>query len=187
MDEDITSPLHILLPVATLPRDGRSIAYSASREECALVAEALKIDRVASITADLLARPFRKDGARVSGRILAVVFQKSVVSLEPVEQRINENFEAAFIRESKAPKRAVETAEIVIDPEADDPPDTFVGDKIDLGSRLFETLALAVEPYPRRPGEHFGGTVVEEASPDEAPSPFAALASITRPETKGGD
>ncbi|MCE7027761.1 DUF177 domain-containing protein [Jiella avicenniae] len=192
MDGDQTSPLRLSLQVASLSRDGGQIAYAASEIECAKAAEALGIDSVASIRADLVARPFRKDGARVSGRLRAVVVQKSVVSLEPVEQTIDEEFEATYVRGGR---RTVDPSidaagEIFVDPEADDPPETFSGDRIDLGERLFETLTLALDPYPRRPGEGYGGQTAEEA-PDEdedtVVSPFAALAKFTPSRGDGED
>ena len=147
MDGEPVSPLRVLLPAGPLPQDGRRIAFKATPEDCARLAAALQVDRLTAMGANLMARPFRKDGARVTGRFSAVVVQKSVVTLEPVEQRIDEPFEATFLREARAPRRQVEAepTEIVIDPEAEDPPEPFVGDRIDLGPRLYEALALGTD------------------------------------------
>ncbi|TFF23326.1 DUF177 domain-containing protein [Jiella endophytica] len=186
MDGDRTTPLQLFLPVATLPQDGRRIDYAATPEELTAIAAALQIETARNVTAELLARPFRKDGARVTGRIAAILVQKSVVTLEPVIQSIDEPFEATFVREAKAPRRQqAETAEIIVDPEAEDPPESFVGDKIDLGAKLFETLVLALDPYPRRPGESFGAAAADEDEDDDVPSPFAALADFRKPERNG--
>ncbi|NDW05639.1 YceD family protein [Jiella pacifica] len=193
MDGDRTSPLDLSLQVGALSRDGGRIDFSASPAECARVAAALGIESVASLRADLVARPFRKDGARVTGRLHAVVVQKSVVTLDPVKQTIDEPFEATFVRGGR---RAVDPSidaagEIFVDPEADDPPETFSGDRIDLGERLFEALTLALDPYPRRPGEGYGGQPVEQATPEQDDggeiSPFAALAKISRSRGDGED
>ncbi|MBP0615710.1 DUF177 domain-containing protein [Jiella mangrovi] len=184
---DAVSPLQMLLPIGPLPAEGRPIDYAASEEECARVAALLEVDRVASIEAELLARPFRRAGVRVSGRLIAVVVQKSVVSLEPVEQRIDEAFDATFLPPPRLP-RGVDAAaggEIFVDPEADDPPEPILGDRIDLGARLYETLALAVEPYPKRPGESFGTVVEDVPEADERPSPFAVLAKISKDRDDG--
>ncbi|MBO0903825.1 YceD family protein [Jiella sonneratiae] len=184
-----SAPLDLWLPVAGIGEAGRQIDYAASAAECARLAEALGVESVAGVAADLLARPFRRDGARVSGRVTAVVVQKSVVSLEPVEQRIDEPFEATFLPESARARRsdAGEAAEIVVDPEAEDPPEAFSGGRIDLGERLFEVMSLALDPYPRRSGESFSGAPAktdDEAGSSGAPSPFAALTKFPRP---GGD
>ncbi|MAU94879.1 MAG: metal-binding protein [Fulvimarina sp.] len=180
MDGEPVSPLRVLLPAGPLPQDGRRIAFKATPEDCARLAAALQVDRLTAMGANLMARPFRKDGARVTGRFSAVVVQKSVVTLEPVEQRIDEPFEATFLREARAPRRQAEAepTEIVIDPEAEDPPEPFVGDRIDLGPRLYEALALVVDPYPKRPGERFGAAIEPEAETEEPPSPFAVLANF---------
>ena len=193
MDGDRTSPLRLQLQVGTLSRDGGRIDFSASPAECARVARALGIESVASIRADLVARPFRKDGARVAGRLHAVLVQKSVVSLDPVKQTIDEPFEATFVRGGR---RAVDpsidaSGEIFVDPEAEDPPETFSGNEIDLGERLFEALTLALDPYPRRAGEGYGGPSAEPAAPQdddvEKVSPFAALANFPSGKDDGED
>jgi hypothetical protein len=40
-----------------------------------------------------------------------------------------------------------------------------------------ETLALDLEPYPRKPGEAFPGHVEDDGDVAKAPSPFAILAA----------
>ena len=57
-----------------------------------------------------------------------------------------------------------------------DPPEPIVDGAIDLGGITLEFLALALDPYPRKPGASFessaGDTGIE--------SPFAALAKLKR-------
>ena len=61
------------------------------------------------------------------------------------------------------------------DPEApDDIP--YGGGSIDLGEAAAEQLALALDPYPRRPG-----AVLAETTAAADRSPFAALARLQRP------
>lgn len=191
MDGDRTSPLHLSLQVGSILPEGTRLAFEASPAECARVAAALDIEAVASLRAELLARRFRKDGARVTGRLHAVVVQKSIVTLEPVKQTIDEPFEAAFVRGARRPvdPLAADAGEIFVDPEAEDPPETFSGDSIDLGERLFEALTLALDPYPRRSGESFAGqpAAAADAEDDDAEtvSPFAVLADFSRPKDGG--
>jgi uncharacterized metal-binding protein YceD (DUF177 family) len=61
-------------------------------------------------------------------------------------------------------------AELVIDLEADDPPDVVEGDEIDLARYVVEHLALDIDPFPRKPGVEF-----EPPAPTAEISPFAAL------------
>jgi hypothetical protein len=66
-------------------------------------------------------------------------------------------------------------AEVVIDLEADDPPDVLDGDSVDLGLYVVEHLALDIDPFPRRPGAVF------EAPPAlPETSPFAALKALKK-------
>jgi hypothetical protein len=47
---------------------------------------------------------------------------------------------------------------------------------VDIGEVVAETLALDLDPYPRKPGEAFAEHVEDAAAPGENPSPFAVLA-----------
>jgi hypothetical protein len=55
-----------------------------------------------------------------------------------------------------------------------DPPDELVGDFVDLGSITAEFLALALDPYPRKPGISFESP----QAADVRDSPFARLAEL---------
>ena len=68
------------------------------------------------------------------------------------------------------------SGELDLDPEADDPPDLLESDRIDLAAYVVEDLALAIDPFPRKPGVAF-------EAPDQPGelSPFAVLAKL-----KGG-
>jgi len=67
-----------------------------------------------------------------------------------------------------------DSQEITVDLDAEDPPDEADGDVVDLGAYVVETLALALDPFPRKPGAVF-------EAPEEKPSisPFAALARLS--------
>jgi len=53
---------------------------------------------------------------------------------------------------------------------------TFAGGIIDLGEAAAEQLALALDPYPRKPGS----SGVPETPEQEAGGPFGRLASLRR-------
>ena len=61
--------------------------------------------------------------------------------------------------------------------EEDDPPDPIVDGKIDLGALAAEFVALALDPYPRKPGARFEPVDVE---PDRERIPFAGLARLKK-------
>ncbi|MCQ0989206.1 DUF177 domain-containing protein [Jiella marina] len=188
MAEEERPALRYPVQVAKLPKDGRPISFSAGRNVCDAVAAQLGILAIEQLSAELVARPYRKDGARVKGRIQARVSQESVVTFEPVEQVIDEPFEAAYVREAARPRRSdQDEGEIVIDPEADDPPETFTGDTIDLGERIVETVALALDLYPRRKGESFDRLTTDEAEDERPASAFDVLVELPVEKRREGE
>jgi uncharacterized metal-binding protein YceD (DUF177 family) len=98
----------------------------------------------------------------------ASVTQLCVVTLEPFAADIAEQVELRFVPAAKSDDEEEE----VLAPESLEGPDEIPYEEgiIDLGEALAEQLALALEPYPRKPG----AKMPEEATDDEA-SPFAAL------------
>lgn len=165
-------PLHRVTPAGV---DAEVVADGPER--AALAAD---LDLVA--IHDLVAR-FRVAGTaqrvRVTGRITARVEQLCVLSLDPFETTIREEVEVEFAPPPAGPAPAAEPG---LEVEADlDGPEELVGDRIDLGTVAAEFLALALDPYPRKPGVAFeGGT--DEA---DRPSAFAALASLRRGGSTG--
>jgi uncharacterized metal-binding protein YceD (DUF177 family) len=126
-------------------------------------------------------------GLAIEGRVSADVTQSCVVSLDPVPAQIDEPFTRRFLT-ADVLAREVETEEILVDPEADDPPEVWDGGDIDLGAIAAEHLALALDPYPRRPGvdlakiapklvadESVAPKPGQNAAGDKKPNPFAVL------------
>jgi len=89
----------------------------------------------------------RRDAAGIiaTGRLRAKVAQPCVASGEPVPESVDEPFTLRFL-----PEGSVEHGELELD---DDALDTmfYTGASIDLGEAAAETLALALDPYPRSP------------------------------------
>ncbi|HEV7345920.1 MAG TPA: DUF177 domain-containing protein [Devosia sp.] len=126
--------------------------------------------------ATLTVAPFR-GGIRALGRLLADVVQPSVVTFEPVQQHIDEGVDRVFLPEAQAHK-PTPGSEVFVDLEDDDFPDHIDGPEVDLSALLIETLALAIDPYPRRPGESLDSLGVEvNGGPI---SPFAALEKLKK-------
>ncbi|MFU8777436.1 MAG: YceD family protein [Roseovarius sp.] len=115
---------------------------------------------------------------RLQAELGATVIQPCVVTLAPVQTRIDESVIRHF-----SPDAALDTpepgAEIEI-PEDDtlEP----LGSVIDLGRVMVEALSLALPPYPRRDGAALGQLSVAEDGvvpmQDEETKPFAALARL---------
>ena len=142
------------------------ILVEANEAERELLARRLRIEAVPSLACRFR---LRRVGAAVlaEGALDARVVQSCVVSLEPMEQEVHELFALRFVPAGEEREDD--------DPEAlDELP--YEGGRIDLGEAAAEQLALALDPYPRRP------EVMLEAGTemDEAANPFARLAGLKR-------
>ena len=107
------------------------------------------------------------------GALEARLVRDCVVSLEPFETAVAERFRLRFV---PAELLAEADEDALLDPDADDEI-PYDGAAIDLGEAAAEQLALAMDPYPRRPG----AALPDEAS-EAAESPFAALSRLRREE-----
>jgi uncharacterized metal-binding protein YceD (DUF177 family) len=98
----------------------------------------------------------------------AKVTQVCVVTLEPFEARIDEQSALRFVPAQSLP----ESEGVELDAETLEGPDEipYSADMIDLGAALAEQLALALDPYPRKPG-----AVLPAAFSGEPENPFAVL------------
>jgi len=79
-----------------------------------------------------------------------------VVSLDPIENNIDEAIDLIFAPPEQIPELADlvdEAAES--DAEIPDPPEPIVNGVIDLGRLATDALFLAIDPYPRKPDAVF--------------------------------
>ena len=173
----------LLAPQRLAGLDGRSLSETATEAERRAVASAFGLVALDALRVEARIAREGREGWRVEGRVEAEAVQECVVSLEPVAARIDE----AFLRRYD-PAATEEAAEAVIDPEAEDPPEPL-GHGVDLGLVALETLALALDPYPRAPGAAFEPVLAApegvEPLTDEAAKPFAGLAALK--SRLGGD
>ena len=112
---------------------------------------------------------------RVNGDLAADVVQACVVTLVPVASHVEDCFTTTF-----ATDRPADPREVVVDLDAEDPPEPITGGAIDVGDLAAEYLALALNPFPRAPGVVFDGWAAPVPRPESAPNPFAVLASLKK-------
>jgi uncharacterized metal-binding protein YceD (DUF177 family) len=167
------------VPVTDLP--ARPVEVEATAEEKRRLADAYDLREVRSLSASVTLEPIG-GGIAVEGRIVADIVQTCVVSLVPVDEHIDEPFEVRFVRD---PDRIPQPgSEIVVDPEAEDPPELLEGNSIDIGALVEEYFALAINPYPRAPGAELPAEYAGEELPADKKSPFAALAALADPRKR---
>lgn len=145
----------------------------------ARIAAAVGVDRVDRLKAEVTARPWL-DGAELSGRIDAEVTQTCGVTLDPFQTPIRSDFLIRLLPPGSPNAPAPDAAEVLVDPEAEDPPEVLESEVIDVGAYVVEYLLLEIDPFPRKPG-----AVFEPPEPPAVISPFAALAAL-KPKTDEG-
>lgn len=160
----------LALPIAAI-RGGERIDLVADSAECAAISAHLGLAGLHAFQAHAV---LERDGEAVSarGRLKARLEQACVASGEPVPERIDEPFELHF-----APEPGVRQDEEV-ELRAGDLDTIFHdGATIPLGPALVDTLALAIDPYPRGPNAAAAMQAAGVLSEEEA-GPFAALAAL---------
>ena len=155
------------IPESGLRRD--IVADDRIRADVAALAGARAMPR---LEASFELRPYGADGVRVSGRVTGRVAQTCVVTLEPMESAIDEEILLVFLPERM---QSGVDAEVEVQLESDDGPETLVDDTVDLGAIAVEFALLGVDPYPRKPDAAFEPPAVAE---DPSAHPFAALAAL---------
>lgn len=178
-------PLSHPVRVETIKPRGTRIVLKPGEAELAALARALDLPSVEALEASY---ELLRNGERVKleGKIAARLHQTCIVTLDafpvsltvPVKLDFRPGSEvlAAEQRDSKVSETGEIDVEVLLNEE--DPPEPIIDGSIDLGAITAEFLALALDPYPRKPGATFD-TQPEDAVVD---SPFAALAKLKRGE-----
>jgi uncharacterized metal-binding protein YceD (DUF177 family) len=119
----------------------------------------------------------REDIVSAAGTLTARVTQSCIASGEPLDAALEEEFRVDF-RAAPAdgrPEEEVELGESELDTIF------YEGGAVDLGEAVAQSLALALDPYPRSPAAEAAlkeaGVKSEEEARAEA-SPFAALKAL---------
>jgi uncharacterized metal-binding protein YceD (DUF177 family) len=125
-----------------------------------------------------------KSGGRVHvmGRVQARISQTCVVSLDPIENEIDEQVDLMFAPAEQLPQ-FVHPADDASDSDAEtaDKPEPIENGLIDLGRLATDVLYLAIDPYPRKAGAVFEPQI---AAADPEDHPFAGLKAL-RPDSEG--
>jgi uncharacterized metal-binding protein YceD (DUF177 family) len=153
-------------------RDGDRLDLVADADERAAVAARLGLASLGRLDAHAV---LRRDGTTItaSGRVKASLEQRCVATGDPLAVRVDEAFDLRFVPE---PKTAGGDEEFEL---GADELDTLFhdGQAIDLGAAIADSLALALDPYPRSPKAEAALREAGVISEDEA-GPFAALAAL---------
>jgi uncharacterized metal-binding protein YceD (DUF177 family) len=153
---------------------GKIVEIEAGAAERQALARRLALISLERLTAKAaLAREGEGGATGLRVNFTADVVQSCVVTLDPVPARIEDSFELVFVPEDEAPADRIE---VVVTEDEDDPPEALREGRIDVGEAIAEHLALALDPYPRRPGVSAEEVLAEAGvAGKDAEGPFDAL------------
>ncbi len=129
------------------------------------IVKALDLASLKSFESEITVAPSHV-GWKLSGWVRAQAEQVCGITLEPLPVSVDERFSVDLVEDADAPSEVEVTLE-------DDSPDVIEDGRIDLGQYAVEQFALALDPFPRKPGAEF-------VQPEEAAeiSPFAVLKQL---------
>jgi uncharacterized metal-binding protein YceD (DUF177 family) len=173
---DQADPWSVPIAVQHIPDTGlhRDIEAGGAAREA--MAEVAGLREVLSASASLDLTPNSGGRFHVAGRVRARIGQTCVVTLDPIENDIDEPIDLMFA----PPEQIPDLADLVDDAaeseaEIPDPPEPIENGMIDLGRLATDALFLAIDPYPRKPDAVFEPLV---EAPDPEDHPFAALKAL---------
>ena len=169
-----------MIDAETISESPRQVEIGADETERRRLAGRFRLQAIDRLSASI--RLARRAGViHAEGRVEADVAQSCVVTGEPLPAHVDAPFSVRFLPDAYA---AADEEEVEL---SSDDCDTLPleGGKIDLGELAAETLALALDPYPRSPG---ADAAIKEAGVGGAADtgPFAALKSLKDRLEKGG-
>jgi Large ribosomal RNA subunit accumulation protein YceD len=169
-------PWSVPVVVAQLPDTGLHRDIEADPAARASMADVAGLREVLSASASLDVTPQSGGRVHVTGCVRARIGQTCVVTLDPIENDIDEPIDLVFAPPEQIPQLSdlVDDA-AESDVEIPDPPEPIVNGVVDLGRLATDAIFLAVDPYPRRPDAVFE-PLIEAADPMD--HPFAALKAL---------
>ena len=170
--ENAQNPWSVPVAVDDIPETGLHIEAEAPAEVRAPLVKLANLRDLSHLSAvfDLTRRG---GGVHVTGQVRARIGQTCVVTLEPLENDLDEPVNVLF-----APPLDAAAKDVGADHKAGDeePPEPLIEGKVDLGAVATEFLLLGIDPYPRKAGAEFAAV----KTADDSARPFAALEALKK-------
>jgi uncharacterized metal-binding protein YceD (DUF177 family) len=154
----------------TIGEGERTVRIEASEAERAALAKRFDLKSVGALEAEFR---LRRDTAGIvaHGHVRGAVVQACVVTDDPIPVTIDEPVALRFVVDDVAGDGEIELDEDALDTMLYD------GAALDLGEAAAETMALALDPYPRGPGAAAALRAAGVISEDEV-TPLNAFAGL---------
>jgi len=167
-------PWSVPLAIHDVPETGHHVDLTADERTRAAVAKLAGLRALPRLQASFDVTRRGSERLHVAGRVSATVGQTCVVTLEPIDNEVEEAIDLDFAPPPSASAAGDEGAPPAA-PADEDAPEPLINGVVDLGAVATEFLMLGLEPYPRKPGAVF------EPPPqagDDSGHPFAPLAAL---------
>ena len=169
-------PWRAPVTVAQIPEIGLSrelVADQTTREAMARIAS---LREIFSARATFDVKPESGGKVHVTGKLNARIGQTCVVTLDPIENEVEEVIDLMFAPSDQIVERADrDDQEGESGIEVEDQLEPIENGVIDLGRLATDILYLAIDPYPRKPGAVFEPQITADDPKDH---PFAALKAL---------
>ena len=124
---------------------------------------------------------------KLTAHLFADVKQSCVVTLEPLESNIDEQFEIEFWPPEEVALLEAEAEEEGMEVPLEGPEPIMEG-RIDVGQLAYEHFTAALEPYPRKSGASFDWQDPRiDPSSEGDDKPFAELVRLKHPKGTSSD
>jgi uncharacterized metal-binding protein YceD (DUF177 family) len=171
-------PWGVPVALSDVPETGRHFALVADEHRRDAIAKLAGLAALPRLDASFDVAHHGRSGLRVVGHVSATISQTCVVTLEPIENEIDEPVDLVFAPAAALP---ADDAGAEVEMPPDDELEPLVDGTVDLGAIATEFLVLAIDPYPRKPDAVFEAP----AAGDDAAHPFAALAALKKGSKPG--
>ncbi len=171
-------PWRVFVPVAQIPDTGLHRDIEADSAILPAMAAAAGLRELLFARASFDLTPRSGGRVHVAGRVQARVGQNCVVTLDPIENDIDEEVDLIFAPAEQIPERAGADDDEDDDNRAvemTDAPEPIEHGMINIRRLATDVLYLAIYPYPRKEVAVFEAQI---ARPDPEDHPFAALKSL---------
>ncbi len=169
-------PWRAVVIVAQIPDSGLHRDIAADQAARDAMAEAAGLREISAAHASFDLTLDDSGRVHVTGRVQARIGQTCVVTLEPIENEIDEPVDLMFVPAELLPQFAASADDAADgDAETADPPEPIENGIIDLGRLSTDVVYLAIDLYPRKADAVFTPQV-EASDPED--HPFAALKAL---------
>jgi uncharacterized metal-binding protein YceD (DUF177 family) len=174
-----TYDLSLTLVVDEIQAEPRAFSIIASAEDCSNLVQRFKLLSLENLEAKVTVQSAGKETIQIDGHVTARLEQPCTVSLEPVDEVVDEEFSLLMVPPEVADR--MDGEEVYLNPEAPDY-DALEGDTLPLGDIVAQTLSVMMNPYPKKedavlkPSKNMALEVNGEL--ETKPNPFAVLSKL---------